>query len=117
MAIRKNTKNVFDEMLQTVIDMPYEEALRFNKMLCQHLRAEHREKQTETASKFKVGQHVMFYAKKCGHVYGTITVINRVRIKVVTEEGMTWRVSPTLLTTSDRKFSTKRSPRNSSWLD
>lgn len=46
---------------------------------------------------FKVGDKVWFDAKTRGIIQGTITKMNAKSAKVVTDGGVKWTVSPTLL--------------------
>lgn len=46
---------------------------------------------------FKVGDKVKFDAKTRGMIHGTITKMNAKSVKVQTDMGVTWNVSPTFL--------------------
>lgn len=46
---------------------------------------------------FKVGDKVKFDAKTRGIIHGTITKMNAKSVKVRTDAGVTWNVSPTFL--------------------
>lgn len=46
---------------------------------------------------FRIGDTVRFNSKTRGIITGKISKINRKTIKVTTDSGMIWKVSPTLL--------------------
>jgi len=46
---------------------------------------------------FKVGDKVKFDAKTRGIIHGTITKMNAKSVKVQTDTGVTWNVSPAFL--------------------
>lgn len=57
-----------------------------------------RHKAAELAITFKIGQKVEWDSQKRGEVMrGVVTKVNRRTIKVKTDKGMPWRVSPVLL--------------------
>jgi hypothetical protein len=85
-------------MLLAHMDEFTEEELRhLNRLIVERLRLMHQVKAHKAMTQFRVGQRVQFTAGTGRVVTGVLTKYNRKSVSVVTEQGESWTVAPTLL--------------------
>jgi hypothetical protein len=85
-------------MLLAHLDEFTEEELRhLNRLIVERLRLMHQVKAHKAMTQFRVGQRVQFTASTGRVVTGVLTKYNRKSVSIVTEQGESWTVAPTLL--------------------
>jgi hypothetical protein len=74
-----------------------EELLHLNRLVVERIRLIHQVKAHRAMTQFRVGQRVQFTARDGRVITGILAKYNRKSVTVVTEDGGSWTVSPSLL--------------------
>lgn len=74
-----------------------EELRHLNRLIVERLRLMQQVKAHRAMTQFRVGQRVQFGSNTGGLVTGVLTKYNRKSVSVVTDQGESWTVAPTLL--------------------
>jgi len=89
-----NTSQIVNTILDRTNSMTTDDLTQINAAIKERWNS----LQYQTAKLFKVNDRVMFYsAKKQMHVRGTVQKINAKTVQVKAENGMNWKVAPSLL--------------------
>jgi hypothetical protein len=74
-----------------------EELLHLNRLIVERIRLMHQVKAHRAMTQFRVGQRVQFISRAGRTLTGVLTKYNRKSVSVVTEDGESWTVAPSLL--------------------
>ena len=78
-------------------NMSLEELCDLNRRVVARIQALNQFKQQFQMINFSLGEKVQFRNKQGERVVGVLTKYNRKTVSILTEDGLQWRVSPTLL--------------------
>jgi hypothetical protein len=84
-------------LLQHLDEFTEDELIHLNRLIVERLRLMQQVKAHRAMTQFRVGQRVKFGASSGRVVMGVLTKYNRKSVTVVTEQGESWTVAPTLL--------------------
>lgn len=84
-------------MIPSVEKLKLDELLLLNKNCCSRIKQLQTAKEIEHAAKFHINQQVKFLSPKVGLVKGKILRINTKTCSVLSDDGVHWTVSPSLL--------------------
>jgi len=84
-------------LLQHLDEFTEDELIHLNRLIVERLRLMHQVKAHRAMTQFRVGQRVQFQSNTGRLVVGVLTKYNRKSVTVVTEQGESWTVAPTLL--------------------
>ena len=88
---------VVAQTLARLDEFTEEELLHLNRLIVERIRLMHQVKAHRAMTQFRVGQRVQFISRAGSTVTGVLTKYNRKSVSVVTEEGESWTVAPSLL--------------------
>jgi len=84
-------------LLQHLDEFTEDELIHLNRLIVERLRLMHQVKAHRAMTQFRVGQRVQFQSNTGRLVVGVLTKYNRKSVTVVTDQGASWTVSPSLL--------------------
>jgi hypothetical protein len=84
-------------LLQHLDEFTEVELIHLNRLIVERLRLMRQVKAHRAMTQFRVGQRVQFNSNAGQLVTGVLTKYNRKSVTVVTEQGGSWTVAPTLL--------------------
>ncbi len=77
--------------------MPEQDLIDLNRRIVSRLKHLHQARRYQELARFNIGDNVSF-TPECGHVViGTIVRLNQKTATVAAKDGVSWRVSPALL--------------------
>jgi hypothetical protein len=85
------------QVLKRLDEFTEEELVHLNRLIVERLRLMQQVKAHQTMTQFRVGQRVQFTASNGRVVSGTLTRYNRKSVSVVSDQGESWTVAPSLL--------------------
>jgi hypothetical protein len=91
------TSPIISQMLSRLDEFTEEELIHLNRLIVERLRLMQQVRAHQTMTQFRIGQKVQFTANTGRVIVGMLTKYNRKSVTVVTSEGQTWTVSPSLL--------------------
>lgn len=84
-------------VLARIEEFTEEELHHLNRLIVERLRLMQQVRAHRTMTQFRVGQRVRFHSKTGECITGILTKYNRKSVTVVTDQGSTWTVAPSLL--------------------
>ena len=84
-------------LLQHLDEFTEDELIHLDRLIVERLRLMHQVKAHRAMTQFRVGQRVQFGSSSGRVVTGILAKYNRKSVTVVTEQGESWTVAPTLL--------------------
>lgn len=88
---------LISEVLARLEQFTEEELVHLNQLIVERLRIMQHVRAHNAMIQFRIGQRVKFTDNTGQEVRGTLTKYNRKSVTVVTDDGMQWTVSPSLL--------------------